>query len=66
MFAPRPDSPVLPPPRVSEAELGPEADLLTPALEARDPVVELAGAKSGLRVDFTTNRTSRVLLVCLC
>ncbi|PCH39334.1 galactose mutarotase-like protein [Wolfiporia cocos MD-104 SS10] len=57
VFAPRPDAPVLPPPRVSEAELGPEADLLAPALEARDPVVELAGAKSGLRVDFTTNQS---------
>ncbi|KZT00930.1 galactose mutarotase-like protein [Laetiporus sulphureus 93-53] len=49
----------IPPTRLAASDLTAETDLLKGVLdtEAREPVVELAGAKSGLRVTFDTNQS---------
>lgn len=47
--------------RFPVSELTPTTDLLAPAEEDTDAVVELEGDKSGLKLAFYTNRTSRAL-----
>lgn len=59
---------VPPPPSVIPAsQLTPETDLVSTALALEGPgseeVVSLAGAKSGLRISFATNRASILLIV---
>ena len=59
LFSERPTPP--PPSVIPASELKPDTDLVSSLLEREGPgneeVVALAGAKSGLRVSFATNRT---------
>ena len=58
MFSPRK---ILAPVRLPASEPTPKTDLLAPAEEDTDAVVELEGDKSGLKLAFYTNRTCRAL-----